>query len=66
MFSPPPKSFFKTCCSLTKMFRMYGFKGRSLYTKKLLAYLARRIMAEKPFLQSFVHGPRKHILIVNN
>lgn len=47
---PSPTEVFQTCCSLTKMFRMYDFKGRSLYTKKLLAFFTSEELWQKdPF-----------------
>lgn len=46
---PSPTEVFQTC-SLTKMFRMYDFKGRSLCTKKLLAFLTSEELWQKgPF-----------------
>lgn len=47
------------------MFRMYDFKGRSLYTKKLLAFFtSEELWQKRPILLSLKRGPRKQVLIV--
>lgn len=56
---PSPTEVFQTCCSLTKMFRMYDFKGRSLYTKKLLAFLLVKNYGRKAHSSEFQTWSKK-------
>lgn len=46
---------------MTKMFRRYGFKGRSLYIKKLLAFLANEELWQESLFFKVLHMVQESI-----